>query len=472
MGREKLAESLVRRMEPRGDLKVLADLRAGNINIKIADSEGRIHAFAFLNFLFPDGLDRRARLDEAQRLSRSRPIELSPVTRELTRRIRSATKRDPTANPPSQAVLQFLQSPEMNDPLSVGFGDILLGYAQNEGLNVAAYAPDRTMYWSLVQARTEPVRADVFFAALDVLRSVDVAIDEKWVTIAPVMPLETSRSRTPRNVLGDFVRNVARAGYVSIDSAARLAMQYEDRQLELARNYTSVLHGTQSNALFGDVDLLRFYGSLSPELKNPAPGKRILPLSDFNSYQQGMLQRLVYRGGYLQDRKNTGEQEAWEEALWSIANEPTETFPDGLPGETQVSLEFYGMGDYLVKQGSPSGGGFEHGNTLGGIAWHYAQMQRTDLYPYMAQQGIMQIWPAKMVNLQITIEPSQRWFVSTSLSENRKTGPGMTVEQFIQNLTPELRAVFEEEVRKANEYFKTAPADFFESGVRPPRPPQ
>lgn len=472
MGREKLAESLVRRMEPRGDLKVLADLRAGNINIKIADSDGRIHAFAYLNFLFPDALDRRAKLDEAQRLSRSRPIELNPLTRELTQRIRSATNRDPAAHPPSQAVLQFLQSPEMNDPLSAGFGDILLGYAENEGLNVAAYAPDRTMYWSLVQARTEPVRADVFFAGLDVLRSVDVAINEKWVTIAPVMPLETSRSRTPRNVLGDFIRHVAREGYVSIDSAGRLAIQHKDRQLELARSYLSLLYGTQSNALFSDLDVLRFYGSLSPELKNPAPGKRTLPLSDFNSYQQELIHRLVYRGGYLQDRKNTGEQEAWEEALWSVANDPTEAFPDGLPDETQVSLEFYELGEYLVKQGSGNGGGFEHGNTLGGIAWHYAQMQRTDLYPFMAQQGIMQIWPAEMMEVHITVNPSQRWYVSSLLSENRKTGRGMTVDQFIENLTPEARAVFDEEVRKANEYFKTAPAETYDMGGRPPRPPQ
>jgi hypothetical protein len=472
LGRELVAKTALRRIEPRDDLKVLADLREGHIGIRVADSEGRIHAFADLNFLFHDQLDRRAKMEEAERLSRSKPIPLSPLAKELSQRIRSATNRDPYANQPSPAVLQFLKSPETNDPLSQGFSDFMLGYAENEDVNVVAYVPDLVIYWSLIQARTDPVRADVFFESLKVLRTVDLEFDDNWVTVSPIMPLETSLSRTPRNVLGDFVRHVTQQGYLSIDAAANLALQLRDDQIGVASNYLALIFGTQVRAIFSDMDLLRFYGSLSPELKQPSRSKHTLSLNEFGSDQQELLRRMVYRDGYLQD-KNARDPEAWEGAMWTVANDPTEAFPEGLPGDSQIVIEFPDMGNYLVKQARPGGGGgYENGTTLDGLAWQYAQMQRTDLFPYMAEQGIMEIWPARMMSFQMGIHPSERWYVDKSLSEQQKTGAGMTLAQFLDSLDSDRRAIFDEEVRKANEYFKTAPADFFETGVRPPRPPQ
>ena len=62
--------------------------------------------------------------------------------------------------------------------------------------------------------------------------------------------------------------------------------------------------------------------------------------------------------------------------------------------------------------------------------------------------------------------------VTRRVKFSETTANGYLVDQFIESLTPELRAVFDDEFRKANEYFKTAPAEMYDIGSRPPRPPQ
>lgn len=256
-------------------------------------------------------------------------IELSPES-QVVRRAKDKAMESQLNPPPLRPEASSLMlDPVRHDPLSFQISDGFFALAEKKEANVVAYVPDEM---ALTFLSRRPFTLPLFLQGLSDGR---VAVHEEgnWIVAVPDDRLSTWRGRCSREMLGKCLQEGDANGYISVASAARLAISER-------RTGGSVLPGKFSS--FGNrygtyedrnLRLLRFYSTLTEsQLSALESGQSILS-NTLNKEQHAFLEDFVYNDLRFDQVTNFNGQPGV--ALWRIA---TEVLPEGIPSGTTITM--------------------------------------------------------------------------------------------------------------------------------------
>lgn len=375
------------------------------------------------------GFERRVTAAElAGRLDRRKQVQISQATREISRKYASGGN-NPFLQDLSPATVDMLLNPERIDPLSHGFGELLLGWSKNEGVNLVAHLPDLPMgFLSFVS--TDPVFPEQIFYLVDRQDRLLEEWEDGWLTLRCNDPLSAAE-RIPRPVLGEFSRAIRRKGYIGLDESSWLALQTSPSQFAYAADAARPL----TDSYVGDsYESLRFFGLLSPEQK--AVGTRTLTLDNLTSAQQEALWAAIPN---LYPREGT-RAENTPEGVRSMAF----VFPRGLPEGTRVNIRVQQRPVFFGEYKNDIGNSSRETLDISMIASIDAQHERSDLFPRFANKMRMERFRAgQEYTLWADIELGPNWSGQLYLSEERVLGQPVNASQWLQTLSDEQRAEYE-----------------------------
>jgi hypothetical protein len=265
-----------------------------------------------------------ARFRKAEENSKTeQPIPLSKESDIVQESCRAVNKF--FINPPrlTDDAAALMLDPANHDPLSFQISDGFMALASSQNVNLVAYPPDEMLKW-MRSAAAERFTLSTFRTMLD---SVHQDVKGDWLEISPKQPLEAWKTRCNRELAGDCFQEGQKLGYISIDTAAKLALsQRVPGQVPLL--WVMEQFGTEYSPFYQrDTRLLRFYGSLDEgQLKMLAAGG--LNVGGLQRDQYGYLQDWVYQSVYVNPDVPPQERSSVPPKLWSVT---AEVVPEAVP---------------------------------------------------------------------------------------------------------------------------------------------
>jgi hypothetical protein len=449
------------------NLILAVQVNSYSITVSLRNPEtGDWVGFGSLRLEDAPGFERRVKAAElAGKLDRRKQVQISQSTREISRKYASGGN-NPFIQDLSPATVDMLLNPDRIDPLSHGYGEILLAWSKNEGVNLVAHLPDIPMGF-LAFVSTDPVFPEQFFYLVDRQDRLIEDWDDGWLTMRCNDPLFAAEERVPRTILGDFSRSIHQKGYIGLAESSALALQTTPAQFSYAADAARPL----TDSFIGEsYEALRFFGLLAPQHRSN--GNRSLTLNDLNSAQQEALWIAIGspypREGLLAQKTPDG--------LRTMAF----LFPGGLPEGTRVNITVQESPAFYGEYKNDGGNTTRDSMSIEMIASIDAQHERADLFPSFANKmRIERLRSGQNYSFWAEIELGSNWAGQVILSEDRITGVPVSASDWLLSLTEEQRAQYQRVKNEMLEiYSKMTEAEIREqqesewNAPPPPPPPQ
>lgn len=259
---------------------------------------------------------------------------LGPVAGELAARLGHLKSE---LKPISKATLDVLLDPVDTDPLGLATSDTLLTGAEKDGLNVIALPTEETEPIALQCAQNGKTSLERFEAALKDTET-DLTVEDGWVTLKPIDPLEAAAERVPRAALQAYYRSLTEAGFVSLETFSKLRYACSrDAGLEVPMLGTHLLLNSDEWFMLARQcpDRMRFYGSLTDDEREAArKGTLTFNFANLSGEQQEMIRSLIFDSSspWFSPVKRTLATPIWNP-------ERTNALPNGVPMNTRITLE-------------------------------------------------------------------------------------------------------------------------------------
>ncbi len=234
----------------------------------------------------------------------------------------------------SDAAKKIILNPETIDPLSLAATDAVYHLATAPSPNVVAYLGD-----AMADARLAVEEGKMNLTRLKALLPVKghkVAQSRGWTMVQPTSALSVTRFRMSRTAMGTFLRRVASAGHIDLESYCRYhfqaggAIQYsvvERLYRRTLENYGVIPLGDQSSHSHISYAAL---GSL-----NSTQWKNILAGNPIRFGQLPAPQRVAGERWILGDSYNLKTEPSIQ--VSDLMMQPTEFAPNGLSRDTLLS---------------------------------------------------------------------------------------------------------------------------------------
>jgi hypothetical protein len=232
---------------------------------------------------------------------------------------------------------EFLANPEKNDPLSLCWTDMFRSTCRAKGLNTLVWIDDRTFGMTL--AVTPTYKPTVATATQWLLGQHTAKIEDGWLTARPSQPMESLEAVTSRVALGRVLRLVARDPLPSLDSlvSAIGAEPLQDLMVKPLWMAVQPMYGGIASNTLSRLDSLRFYGSLSPAMRQTlADGQEIL-LRNMTPTQRQALQDFMFRGAA--GGRQLVRPQTPGAVYRPVTDEPSMIYPNGLPDDAVFSIQ-------------------------------------------------------------------------------------------------------------------------------------
>lgn len=260
-------------------------------------------------------------------------------------------RSEPIQNLP---IKEKLLNPDKHDPISIVFGPTIIDLAEKGKLNVVASVPDLFAFWSALLFEGDNASLQKLVGKLaGAGQLMKGKVEGGWLTIE--LNRESSSFtndpaffvRSNRRELGKLIRSGHQEGRLSLDALASYATSLPDdaRDMDqIVMLYASLLWG-QDPGYFGEIDKLRFYGSLDPMQRRASKEGKELPYSGLRPEQKRLLEIMVYSG----QNWDLSFQPTEESGDRNVEN-PWELFHNGLLGEPtyRFARGFASMANLLV----------------------------------------------------------------------------------------------------------------------------
>lgn len=281
--------------------------------------------------------------EQAVRQKAEQGIRLGPQAEEIVPYILSPTIRP--SRPLSDEVQNLLATPTTADPLSIATSDLVLGFADQDNVNVAYIPTDLGESWAYIASRGGLADLPLFEQVLQRANETQVTEDDAWMIGKPTDPIAATQERISRPALETFVKQMLDKKYVDTYDIADLAQSGTMiTQPVLATYDVQVLVGTNTQ-LWGwrsDWDIKAFLATLNGDQRNAAAqGTLTLDPSQLGRDQTDLLLDWALMAGTLQFAPAPPVQPPALPAPpppMAIGNEPTVTLADGFPLGTRFEI--------------------------------------------------------------------------------------------------------------------------------------
>ncbi len=345
------------------------------VELKIADSSGRIIGSSSTSFsLTPEA-------DSGEISDAGKVIELSPTSEQIIKMLTQYKVMDPsqqsiqmagrgsfrvTLNRPgegappalSQEMLAILSQPVNHEPLSFHVAECLMQLAEEEDASLAAL-PNDDIYLPLAKLlsagtlSTERLKRELLKSGLE------ISTDSDWMEVKAPVRSDSYHSRVSRGDLANLQGHFLRNGYVTLRELGRYALSTKKGQFDQA--YIAILNKPAGDILFGSDQeriFLQLIGSL--RFNDPArvqPGE--VPITSLTSDQRRLVEQIYYGpfgGGIIGNGRSVmvglsqGDDGPPEPTGPTLADEPTEAHPTGLPGNAMLSISLNEVEDAVLAR--------------------------------------------------------------------------------------------------------------------------
>lgn len=233
-------------------------------------------------------------------------------------------------------ILQRLARPDQEDPLALFVSPLLRIAAETEGANLVANLPDLLPLDTLMpQAKLTRER---YLRRLDQL-GLRIQRANGWWIGQPKEPYRARRIRADRSVLATVLKSIVTNGRASLDDRALMASRLAPNTVNtLPRNLVSLVLRPGQETDLRDEELLKFYGALDTAEKNRL--RQGLTYAALNPKAREELAKFIYNSEPKITADPTKEtREAMRTILMSsLGSDTTESLPDGIPVDTQITL--------------------------------------------------------------------------------------------------------------------------------------
>ncbi|HWD37773.1 MAG TPA: hypothetical protein VG944_02915 [Fimbriimonas sp.] len=250
---------------------------------------------------------------------------------------------------------QKLLHPEVQDPLSYVVSDAYLSTAKARNLQLVADVPDSTFGQSGVLGAVMGVRSWKTVEAVESDWSSGDSVlkttDGQFTVIKPALPVRARAERLDRGSMAELIAAGEAKRMPSLDDICAFALQNDPPgsnpvTMTYALLFVQSLTSQSMQGAFVDWNMLRFYGTLSPEQKQSLRTGGTISFQTLNEGQRNLAGRVVFGSTAkisIQSDKPSSKDfmmktiSMFLSADKDFRQEPTELLPNGLTASTTLS---------------------------------------------------------------------------------------------------------------------------------------
>lgn len=254
----------------------------------------------------------------------------------------------------SAAALSALADPGRQDPLSFFVSDGVLAVAHATGSNLVALVPDSAVL-PLAQASIKDPKASQFALSLAEAK-VRATKEGGWLTFSPSDPLSIAATQMDRAAAARLFAPVHQKGYARLNEVAKFALslgpnpQGNNFGVTALKVLDPFVADTLTTALQDNAALFQFLGTIQPEVFEATNPRVVYSVGNLAPNQKTLLEKVAYggdrfsgiigEGDFIGISISDGPEDAPQESGPSLRNEPTESMPNGLPVQGEITLKF------------------------------------------------------------------------------------------------------------------------------------
>ena len=315
---------------------VLGFARAGGkakVDLRLFAADGRTLRAERIDYELTFG---RSDLPDDVRRLLGKPLALAPEgARWLAMWRRFLTARG-ASTPMTDEERTMALDPVDHEPLARSPIDGLRGIAREAGRDLVALVSDDdpTQNMSMEEKPT-------YGSLVDVLLGDGARFEESegWLLVRPIDAESVRQARIDRKALGRWLRSMA-VRYLTFDEAAQMARDTIPSGFDgsaLGSDLTFLL-SRQRLGIWNEPELVGAYGALAPSERRRLADGEAIPWSRLSGGARRALERALFRR---------------PAALWAGDREPTDVFPQGLPGNLLLSADVEDAPQLLLEPWAP-----------------------------------------------------------------------------------------------------------------------
>lgn len=341
-----------------------------NFTLRIFDKEGKL-VRTIPYFLSPEDEEEveGAEAEESRReespdemsgpnVATFADLNLSTESKQFVGLLGQFMSESPSTEPLPKELLAAMQSPTIFDPINIVAGDVLSSVADHQKWNLVASLPDN--YFEVLNSifSASKVTLDQAKTMITQSRVTEVVEKDGWVTITPRLPSKAWAARMDRGALGYLMRADDVTGTVSLDDFAAYAARNPNPSGSIIFQIYAFL-GAPSVSRFvstSNYEIIQIYGLMSPQQRQLMAQNKQIAFQALSTVQRRLLEEFVYFSGRnlkLGDPKpkadsdpspfpmpsNFDMEDYMADNQGTLAQEPTESMPNGLPMDGYIQIE-------------------------------------------------------------------------------------------------------------------------------------
>jgi hypothetical protein len=344
------------------------------LEMRLADRDGMIVGTYRGSFRRPNRpqIARAAPKQSPEDIALSKQtINLPPLTVLAIKEFQNYNRSAPV---PSE-LSQFLSDPVKNEPLSLVDSPVLIELAKASKRNLVAVLSDHAGSFSGT-LKDNKVQFGNILTSVNYMASNEDK--DRWYVISN-RPIEFNMMLgQPRDSLRRLLQKTLQAGYTTFETRAEYlaSIPWTDHGY-LGSRLTRMLTGRPGNDS-SDVNLARFYHTLTPAQKQLVIENQPIPFRAMNAGQIEMLTYIVFRQQstlHMEYRPVRGPSNEYVE---TILREPTNLLPNGIPLDGALHLKV--ATQQLIKPGKAKTADNEF------MEWGPMEPQTVAYYLYMRER--------------------------------------------------------------------------------------
>lgn len=439
-----------------------------DLEIKLVNKRGRyVQTANFASYTLNDDEPREARGPDLNVTPDQSIPNLSVPLREDARAFLQHMQKmmqggfDRSESIQHQPIKEKLLNPDKHDPISIVFGSTLVDLAEKGKLNVVATVPDLLSFWCALLFEGDSASLQKLVGKLaGTGQLMKGKVEGDWLTLelnrgsSAFVNDDSFLVRSNRRELGKLIRSGFQDGRLSLDALASYAasLPADTRDMDqLVMLYASLLWG-QDPGYFGEIDKLRFYGSLDPMQRRASKEGKALPYSGLRPEQKRLLEAMVYSGQTwdlsFQPTEEGGGRDVdnpWDLFHNGLLGEPTYRFARGFASMANLLVTDAVESEIKTSRTGKYGLQTESSNAdhLGTILF-YQELDDPE-YAYYKEMGPItsfELVDMRRVNVRVQLDPEVSY--SFQLSEKiRSNGKFDSVEKLPSELYKKVLAAKE-----------------------------
>lgn len=286
------------------------------------------------------------------RTAESEPdLPVTPITQLMLTFMKSSMGGGDRSQPATGDLRTAFLNPDKDDPLSYVFSEAFIGMAERRNENLVAYADDSDFLLGMfagMEGRLKPSLVLQAVSGLGAMIPTTVSEEDGWMLVSPLDPIEAVETRAARPELGELLRGFDQNGYVTLESASKVATSVRTREFPVLDMFLPMMIDPSADMqTLGDVTLLKLYGSLDEGQMARLTSNQAIRMAELRPEQVATISSYVYESSRMGDGLAYGPDTTYAQAMAN--SEATETSPNGLSNDSTLMMNGTYTTAYFVK---------------------------------------------------------------------------------------------------------------------------